>query len=1069
MMRRVHLAFLALLTAGPAHAERVLDLSAGGVLDATRHLEQLEDPSGAWTIEDVTSRRLAAAFRPLSVLRRSSSVLWYRLSLSGAGDRSWALLIARPLAQTLTVFLPEGAGSWRARAMTDRARSTLLPLPPAVARRPVYLRLDRVEHAALALRVCTVDDCRRREEGRLLWFGVFYGVMLTLALINLALFLMLRERSHLWLMLFQLAVCALFLVEDGHLARFASLSALTELRLSGVAGSLILVLSGAFGRSFLKTRVRAPVADKLSVAYVLLGVGLAVLALLGPPPVVRWCLMSMAMLAPVIVLGAGVLVWRRGFRPARLYLAAWTVFGLGAFLSVLPMTSAWGPYVFQASGLVAGLLLALALAERFGTLSHERTSEQQARRSAEEALAASARRFHVLFDQAFQFIALVSPDGMVCEVNRSALGFIRAEVDAVRGQPFWQTPWWAHSPEEQERLRESLALVAAGGFVRYECVVGAPNGRRQEIDFSLKPLTDEGGAVVLLIAEGRDISDRVRAERSVQRREQMLRVLNTISQRLITASGWERVAEQNLADLGVVAGVDRVYVFQNRQAGSALLTTQRFEWTASGVTPRLAGGATANLSFEASGLRRWVELLSAGEAVCGRLPDFPAAEQDMLARQQVRAIAVVPIFAERRWWGFIGFDDCVAEREWSPAEIAVLKSAAGIFGVTLEREWAESALRESESKYRTIFETTGSAMIVFDGQGRITLANREAAKLTGYSVQELEGKSWRALFTRASGEQIEARHGRPDAATQHSYEATLVDRQGRERQGAVVVDVIPGTDQRVAGFLDLTERKQAERQMLRADKMAALGQIIAGVAHEINNPNNFIYFNLPILRRYIEAVRPMLEHHATEDPKLTVLGMPYATFMADIFKLLENMQHGSERITGIVSELKSYIRGHEAEEHKPTSVKTVVEHVMVLVGKQVEKMVKRFEVDVEPDLPMVVVNEGKIEQVLINLIINAGQAADKADSWVRVAAHRHAGGAAVELVVEDNGCGIPEEIIDRVFDPFFTTKGRDAGTGLGLSISQRIVEEHGGKLSVSSRAGEGSRFVVELPSEPPRG
>jgi signal transduction histidine kinase len=137
---------------------------------------------------------------------------------------------------------------------------------------------------------------------------------------------------------------------------------------------------------------------------------------------------------------------------------------------------------------------------------------------------------------------------------------------------------------------------------------------------------------------------------------------------------------------------------------------------------------------------------------------------------------------------------------------------------------------------------------------------------------------------------------------------------------------------------------------------------------------------------------------------------------------------------------------------------------MMLVGKQVEKMVKRFEVDVEADLPPVVANEGKIEQVLINLIINAGQAADKLDSWVKVAGRRVENARQVELVVEDNGCGIPEEIIDRIFDPFFTTKGRDAGTGLGLSISQRIVEEHGGKLSVSSRAGEGSRFVILLPA-----
>jgi signal transduction histidine kinase len=138
--------------------------------------------------------------------------------------------------------------------------------------------------------------------------------------------------------------------------------------------------------------------------------------------------------------------------------------------------------------------------------------------------------------------------------------------------------------------------------------------------------------------------------------------------------------------------------------------------------------------------------------------------------------------------------------------------------------------------------------------------------------------------------------------------------------------------------------------------------------------------------------------------------------------------------------------------------------VMVLVGKQVQKMVKRFQVEVAPGLPPVMVNAGKIEQVLINLIINAGQAADKQDSWVRLEARESPDDPGwLEIVVQDNGAGIPADVIEHVFDPFFTTKGRDAGTGLGLSISHRIIEEHGGTISVHSEEGEGSRFVIRLP------
>ena len=251
--------------------------------------------------------------------------------------------------------------------------------------------------------------------------------------------------------------------------------------------------------------------------------------------------------------------------------------------------------------------------------------------------------------------------------------------------------------------------------------------------------------------------------------------------------------------------------------------------------------------------------------------------------------------------------------------------------------------------------------------------------------------------------------------------------------------------------------------MYQADKMAALGQIIAGVAHEINNPNNFIYFNLPILRRYIDAMRPLLEHHLEDDPDLTLLGMSLPDLLSDVVKLLGNMEHGSARITSIVSELKNYIRSDEDTDLRPGDLRSVIDQVMALIGKQVRKMVKRFDLTVSDELPPVNMNPGKIEQVLINLVINAGQAADKADSWVELKAAKDDAGDVV-ITVSDNGAGIPEENRGLIFEPFFTSKPREAGTGLGLSISSKIVEDHGGTIQVASEPGEGTTFTVRLPA-----
>ena len=364
--------------------------------------------------------------------------------------------------------------------------------------------------------------------------------------------------------------------------------------------------------------------------------------------------------------------------------------------------------------------------------------------------------------------------------------------------------------------------------------------------------------------------------------------------------------------------------------------------------------------------------------------------------------------------------------------------------------------RQAMERYRTVFETTGTCTIMFGDDAIISLANDEWAQLTGYTRGEIEGRmTWMEFLSDRS------------LATMEGYrtrEAQLRDRHGKLHEGVITINKVPGTEERVGSFLDLTELKRAQRQMVRADKLSALGQIAAGVAHEINNPNNFIHFNLPILRRYVEAMQPLLERELEREPDIQLLNMRYEVFIEDLFKLIDNMEHGSSRITAIVKDLKNYVRSGEETAMTTGSIADVIHKVMALVGKQVSKMVKRVEVVVDERLPAVTMSAGKIEQVLINLLINAAQAADKEASWVKLSACSSAAGDGVEIRVEDNGAGIPAENMEQIFEPFYTTKGRDVGTGLGLSISQQIIEEHGGRIEVTSEVSVGTCFKVRLPS-----
>ena len=260
------------------------------------------------------------------------------------------------------------------------------------------------------------------------------------------------------------------------------------------------------------------------------------------------------------------------------------------------------------------------------------------------------------------------------------------------------------------------------------------------------------------------------------------------------------------------------------------------------------------------------------------------------------------------------------------------------------------------------------------------------------------------------------------------------------------------------------ERAEAERALVRGEKLSALGQLVAGVAHEVNNPNNFLTFNLPILEDYVQATRPIVEAAGREQPDLRLVGLGVDEFYADAGKLVGNMKHGAERITAIVAQLKSYVRGHDETQWEATDLGSVVGSAATLVRKQLEQWGVSFQLELGSGLPAVRMNPGPIEQVVMNLVLNAGQAARTTGrGHVTVRTRASADGSAVELSVTDNGPGVPEKLRTRIFEPFFTTRAGEQGTGMGLAISQRIVEEHHGTLELASAAPGNTSFVVRLP------
>ncbi|HEY5975877.1 MAG TPA: transporter substrate-binding domain-containing protein [Geobacteraceae bacterium] len=261
----------------------------------------------------------------------------------------------------------------------------------------------------------------------------------------------------------------------------------------------------------------------------------------------------------------------------------------------------------------------------------------------------------------------------------------------------------------------------------------------------------------------------------------------------------------------------------------------------------------------------------------------------------------------------------------------------------------------------------------------------------------------------------------------------------------------------------LAELQLNQQQLVQADKLAALGTLVSGVAHEINNPNGLILLNIPILKKAHQDTAPILEEHYREYGDFTLGGISYCRMRSEIPRLLDEMHEGAQRIKRIVNDLKDFARRDDAAGTERVDLNLVVQTAVRLVEPSIRTATGNFTADYDNGLPLVMINSQRIEQVIINLLLNACQALPDRDHAIRLATRHQPAVGTVTVTVEDEGVGIPDSHLSRLTDPFFTTKRDQGGTGLGLSVSAGIVKEHGGTLGFASTPGSGTTVTLTLP------
>ena len=387
---------------------------------------------------------------------------------------------------------------------------------------------------------------------------------------------------------------------------------------------------------------------------------------------------------------------------------------------------------------------------------------------------------------------------------------------------------------------------------------------------------------------------------------------------------------------------------------------------------------------------------------------------------------------------------------------------------------ANKQVERADIRLKNITDSMFSSLIITDSQGIIQTFNQLTLDLLGYEAQELEGQPLSAIAVDLPSLEVLDK-ANPLIRKQAKYRAKGGTEIPVIFSNSAILDSDGMLESLVCIALDVTNHNLLESQLLQSEKMASIGQLAAGVAHEINNPMGFIFSNLGTLNEYIQDITELIEAYKNLEQevqngtseaaknqleklnaKKEALELDY--LLNDIDELIKESRDGADRVRKIVLNLKEF--SHVGRDEKvPSNINEGLESTINIVWNEL-----KYKVTLQKsygDIPEVTCHLQEINQVFMNLLVNAGQSiAEQGEIGIRTYEETD----HVCIAISDTGKGMPPEVKDRIFEPFFTTKKVGEGTGLGLSVGyQIIVDKHGGELLVESEENIGTTFTVKLP------
>ncbi len=593
------------------------------------------------------------------------------------------------------------------------------------------------------------------------------------------------------------------------------------------------------------------------------------------------------------------------------------------------------------------------------------------RQSSDTKLIESEQKFRAVFNQTFQFIGLLDTSGTLLEANQSALQTWGLKESDVINRPFWETPWWSHSPELQMTLRKAVKDAAQGEFVRFEARHIGPDGSPLYADFSLKPVADAAGKIVMLIPEGRDITERKHFEAALEKSEEKFSKAFRSGPSLISIS---TVKEGRFIDIN-----------------------ESFAKTTGYSREEVLGKTSKEINL-------WADSLERARVIA------EIKEHGFINNHEVRVRKKSGDIITTLW------SADVIEVEGEDCIIVVAHDIT-------DRKQADDKLNESENKYRTLFEKSADAVLIIEGD-KFVDCNPATVKMLGYTNKNELLKTHPSQLSpetqpdgRISFEKANEMMSIAFNQGSHRFEWDHKRSNGEVFPVEVLLTAIPIGERQLLHVVwrDITERKKMEEELLRAQKLESIGVLAGGIAHDFNNLLTAIMNNLFLMKNQInpdERVNDRIK--AAERAAVRAQGLT---------QQLLTFSKGGEPVKGLIDirelvneSISIALRGSNVS--CENLIPSDICHIEADAG-QMNQAINNIIINADQAMP----EGGTIRINCENVIVGAENNLTLKE------------GNYIKISIGDQGTGISDEHLSRIFDPYFTTKQKGSGLGLSTTYS----------------------------------